>query len=191
MKTVHGDDEQVVEYLKTRLVGSNMCMYMHNRGKVLEAPHPVQYVDCSFYKEGIAVKRLVQQWKSTAKGIYKYRGSTAKEKCLTRPRTLRHLRLDQWFRYFKPVPKFRATALHQERERRLERRHLDSRSKRGFTFVDRYVHDVQDDETHVNFDIHATEYNEGDFDKFEADEENDLNVVCRRRANKEVWFLRS
>ena len=85
VETVHEDDEEVVEYLKTRLVGSNMCMYRHNRGKVLEAPHPVQYVDCSFHKDGIAVKGLIQQWKSTAKGMYKYRGSTAKEEFLARP----------------------------------------------------------------------------------------------------------
>ena len=81
------DDKEVVELLKTRSVGSNMCMYRHNRGKVLEAPHLVQYVDCSFHKEGIAVKGLVQQWKSTAKGVYKYRGSIAKGKFLARPKS--------------------------------------------------------------------------------------------------------
>ena len=124
-----------------------MCMYRHNRGEILEVPHKVQYIDTSFSDRGYVLENMSHQWKEKGNSLYRYRGSTLREKYLARPIALRSLRVDQWFRYFEPLPKYYATKLQHEREARLKRGNRNNLTKRGYTFQKRRLHDIQDDRT--------------------------------------------
>ena len=112
-----------------------------------------------------------------------------REKFLKRPRSLRHLRLDQWFRYIESIPKYQARFEYKRREERLLERKVEKSGHRGYTHAWRAVHDVCDDETHIRLHPLASQLKVGQCVNVSEDEA--LNISHRRRPNKRAGYLRA
>ena len=61
LETVHAEDTEVVEYLKTRIIGANLTFYRHNGGKIVELNHDVDFFPSEFVGEGHVIRPLWHQ----------------------------------------------------------------------------------------------------------------------------------
>ena len=61
VETVHPDDNEVTEYLKTRILGACMAYYRHNGGKVAELHHDVVFFPCEFEASSHMLRPLWHQ----------------------------------------------------------------------------------------------------------------------------------
>ena len=61
VETVHPDDTEVTEYLKTRIIGACMAYYRHNGGKIAELHHDVMFFPCEFEASAHMLRPLWHQ----------------------------------------------------------------------------------------------------------------------------------
>ena len=100
LNTVHSEDSEVSRFLKTRVLGSPMAFYMMNGGEILDLGREVLFHDCLFANAKYNLKSCLHRFaRRTDKDATPF--STAKEKYMLRPSKLRHLRIEQFMRYFK------------------------------------------------------------------------------------------
>jgi hypothetical protein len=100
LNTVHSDDSEVARFLKTRVLGSPMAFYMLNGGEILDLGREVIFHDCMFAQTKLHLRSTLHKFaRRDCKGSSPL--ATAKEKYMLRPESLRHLRVEQFMRYFK------------------------------------------------------------------------------------------
>ena len=58
LETVHAEDTEVVEYLKTRTIGACMAYYRHNGGRIAEMHHDVLFFCFSFEHSSSTLRPL-------------------------------------------------------------------------------------------------------------------------------------
>jgi len=183
VETVHPEDTEVTEYLKTRIVGACMAFFRHNGGRVAELHHDVWFFPCEFES---STKVLRPLWHQQVRTQYPHqlRFLCPQEKFFFRPGVLRHLRVDQWYRYYTILSKHQAK--HGDADER-----ADTASKltaqRGFTYKWREIHNEKDDPDNPNYDQHASQECVGTTHAYEPPV---ADLLCRRRSNANFGFLR-
>jgi len=183
VETVHPEDTEVTEYLKTRIVGACMAFFRHNGGRIAELHHDVLFFPCEFES---STKVLRPLWHQQVRTHYPHqlRFLCPQEKYFFRPEMLRHLRVDQWYRYYTILSKHQAK--HGDAE---EKTDVASKvaAQRGFTYKWREIHNEQDDPENPNYDKRASRECIGTVHAYEPPV---ADLLCRRRANANFGFLR-
>ena len=151
VETEHAQDSEVVEYLKTRMVGSCMTFFRHNGGKIAELHHDVAFFPLEFLSSMLIMRPLSHQhYRANYPNEFRY--LTPQEKILFRPSLLQHLRVEQWYRYYATTTESAASTAIQTAE--LEEHTLTA--QRGFTHAWRELHNEHDDELNPNYDEFAS-----------------------------------
>jgi hypothetical protein len=142
--TVHSDDTEVSKLLKVRTTGLPMMWYFANGGQLFDLNQEVMFFPCLFEEQGYFLHnfaRIFAAGKRKDQNL-KLRCVTITEKYLWRPESTRHLRAEQFMRYFRITNKQTA---QKEKD-------PNDTPNRGFTTEWREAHDVQDDVLHPNYD---------------------------------------
>ena len=178
LETLHPGDNAVATYLKTRVLGAPMVIYRQMGGSVLRLNNDVDYTTMGFSSTSGRQRSLAHTLKSSTY-VKEKMFLTSEEKFLWRPARLHHLRVDQWQRYYKCVPKGKQPELSQ---------HDGNQTRRGFTREWRAVHDEPDDPANPHYDKYASEEPIGQAHEYEY---TGCDLRCVRRENKHFGFLRT
>jgi hypothetical protein len=100
-----------------------MTFYRHNGGKVAELNHDVDFFPSEFAANSHVIRLL---WHQKMRSAYPHalRFFTKQEKYFYRPERLRHLRVEQWYRYYTMLNKREGAKKKEEEgpdEARIER----------------------------------------------------------------------
>ena len=164
-----------------------MAVYRHNGGQVFSLPCDVEYFQLTFgpiKKQRRTLTHCLRQNEDNSNMLLFYVNKT--QKFLWRPRALRHLRIHQWYRYYKTMPTNHSAQKYKEEF--VESSNLSQKSGSGFTHELHQVHDDVDDETNPNYDLRSSTDPVGT--KYPYDEPG-LQFECIRRENKHFGCIRS
>jgi len=184
LETVHPDDTEVSEYLKTKTIGACMAIFRHNGGKICEMHNDVMYFPFAFEENQYYLRPL---WHQHARSQYPHqlRFLSKQEKYLLRPVNVRHLRVDSWQRYYNCLT--RRQALLSDADAEVKEKEVGS-SERGYSRRWRQLHQEEDDPEHPHYDRDASNETVGTTHTY-AKPVHDL--VLRRRANTNLGFVRT
>ena len=172
-------------YLKTRVLGEPMVVYRHNGGQIFSLPCDVEYFQFTFgqvKKQRRTLTHCLNQ-SGSSRGVF-YVNKT--QKYLWRPQALRHLRIHQWYRYYKTVPKQSTTQSHIDAT--ADKTQRRAKSAVGYTHELHEAHDEVDDETNPNFDRMSSADRVGTVHCYD---DPGLEFQCLRRENKHFGCVRT
>ena len=167
--------------MKTRVLGEPMVVYRHNGGQVFSLPCDVEYFQFTFgniQKQRRTLTHCLRQ-SSDNRSIF-YVNKT--QKYLWRPQALRHLRIHQWYRYYKTQVK------NHDAQEVVDSSNQSQQSGAGYTREMHKVHDEVDDETNPHYDQRSSTVSIGTKYPYDAP---DLQFECIRRENKHFGYIRS
>ena len=179
--TVHSDDTEVSKLLKVRTTGLPMMWYFANGGQLFDLNREVMFFPCLFEEQGYFLHNFAKIFaagKRKDKNL-KLRCVTITEKYLWRPGSTRHLRAEQFMRYFRITNKQTA---QKERD-------PNDTPNRGFTTEWREAHDVQDDVLHPNYDAKCALMRPGKIILY--DHKDCGNFCLMKRSTKTYGCLRT
>ena len=158
-----------------------MMWYFANGGQLFDLNRDVMFFPCLFEEQGYFLHnfaRIFAAGKRKDKNL-KLRCVTITEKYLWRPESTRHLRAEQFMRYFSITNKHAAQKERAPKET----------PKRGFTTEWREVHDVQDDVLHPNYDAKCASMPPGTIIAYDN---KDCGHMClMKRSTKAYGCLRT
>ena len=164
-----------------------MAVYRHNGGQVFSLPCDVEFFQLTFgpiKKQRRSLTHHLRQNNDNGNMSLFYVNKT--QKFLWRPEALRHLRIHQWYRYYKTMPtNHRAQNTNDEFA---ESSSLSPKSGAGFTHELHQAHDDVDDETNPNYDFKSSTDPVGTKYPYNVP---GLPFECVRRENRHFGCIRS
>ena len=162
-----------------------MAIYRHNGGQVFSLPCDVENFWFTFGHIKKQPRTLTDCLRKNADANNIYAANKT-EKYLSRPFELRHLRIHQWYRYYKTVAT--KCASQNDTQPIVKNVRETKKTTAGFTHELHEAHDEVDDETNPHFDMKSsadpvgTKYRYGD---------PSLQFECVRRENKHFGCVRT
>ena len=164
-------------------MGEPLAIYRHNGGQVFSLPSDVEYFQFTFghiKKQRRTLTHCLRQNDDNRNMFY----VNKTQKYLWRPQSLRHLRIHQWYRYYKTIP----TNNDAQKDHTVDSLSKSPKSAAGYTHELHQAHDEVDDKTNPNYDLKSSTDPVGT--KYRYDDPG-LQFECIRRENKHFGCVRT